>query len=112
MTTDVLALHSLVPGPDLNAYIQTVSALPVLTAEREKELAERFYHDEDLEAARELVLCHLRFVVHLARGYRAAAVTWRVPLIVKGPVNRIQRHGRARQITILARLPPTCSPRF
>ena len=85
MTTDVLALHSLVPGRDLNAYIQTVSALPVLTAEREKELAERFYHDEDLEAARELVLCHLRFVVHLARGYRGYGLS-EADLIQEGNV--------------------------
>ena len=38
--------------------------------ERERELAERLFNDDDLEAARELVLCHLRFVVHLAKGYR------------------------------------------
>jgi len=85
MTTDVLALHSLAPGRDLNAYIQTVSAFPVLTAEREKELAERFYQDEDLEAARELVLCHLRFVVHLARGYRGYGLS-EADLIQEGNV--------------------------
>ena len=70
MTTDVLALNSLSPGKDLDGYVQTVSAFPVLTAEQEKALAERFYYENDLEAARELVLCHLRFVVHLARSYR------------------------------------------
>ena len=69
-TKDVLALNSLSPGKDLDAYVQTISAFPVLTAEQEKELAERFYYENDLEAARELVLCHLRFVVHLARTYR------------------------------------------
>ncbi len=70
MTTDVLALNALAPGKDLNAYVQTISAFPVLTPEQEKALAERFYYENDLEAARELVLCHLRFVVHLARSYR------------------------------------------
>lgn len=70
MTTDVLALHTLAPGKDLNAYVQTISAFPVLSPEDEKALAERFYYENDLEAARELVLCHLRFVVHLARSYR------------------------------------------
>jgi RNA polymerase sigma-32 factor len=70
MTTDVLALKALAPGRDLDAYVQTISAFPVLTPEDEKELAERFYYENDLEAARELVLCHLRFVVHLARTYR------------------------------------------
>jgi RNA polymerase sigma-32 factor len=70
MSTDVLSMKSLAPGRDLDAYVQTVSAFPVLSAEQEKDLAERFYYDNDLEAARELVLCHLRFVVHLARSYR------------------------------------------
>ena len=68
MTTDVLALNALAPGKDLDAYVQTISVFPILTPEEEKVLAERFYYDNDLEAARELVLCHLRFVVHLANG--------------------------------------------
>lgn len=70
MTTDVMALNALVPGRDLDAYVHAISAFPVLSAEEEKALAERFYYENDLEAARELVLCHLRFVVHLARSYR------------------------------------------
>jgi RNA polymerase sigma-32 factor len=70
MTTDLLSLSSLSPGRDLDAYMQTVSTFPILSPEDEKALAERFYYDNDLEAARELVLCHLRFVVHLARSYR------------------------------------------
>ncbi|MEE3182780.1 MAG: RNA polymerase sigma factor RpoH [Pseudomonadota bacterium] len=70
MSTDVLLLESVSPGRDLDAYIQTINAIPILTPERERELAERLFDDNDLEAARELVLCHLRFVVHLAKGYR------------------------------------------
>ena len=69
MTTDLLSLSSLSPGRDLDAYMQTVSAFPILTPEAEKQLADRFYYENDLEAARELVLCHLRFVVHMARTY-------------------------------------------
>ena len=69
MTSNVLSLDSLSPGRDLDTYIQTVNAFPVLSAEEEKALAERFYHDQDLEAARALVLAHLRFVIHLARSY-------------------------------------------
>ena len=69
MSANVLSLASLSPGRDLETYIQTVNALPVLSREDERDLAERFYHDNDLDAARELVLSHLRFVVHLARGY-------------------------------------------
>ncbi len=70
MTTNLMTLPSLAPGRDLDAYLSTISAFPVLSVEDEKALAERFYYDGDLEAARELVLCHLRFVVHLARSYR------------------------------------------
>jgi RNA polymerase sigma-32 factor len=70
MTTNVLSLSSLSPGRDLDAYVRTVSAIPVLSAEQEKALAERFYYEDDLEAARQLVLSHLRFVVHLARSYQ------------------------------------------
>ncbi len=60
---------NLVPGSNLNAYMQTVNSFPVLTAEREHELAEELYYHENLEAARELVMAHLRFVVHIARSY-------------------------------------------
>ena len=69
MASNVLSLDSLSPGCDLDTYIQTVNGFPVLSAEEEKALAERFYHDQDLEAARALVLAHLRFVIHLARSY-------------------------------------------
>ena len=69
MTANVLSLDSLSPGRDLDTYIQTVNAFPVLSPEQERELAERFYYEDDLAAARELVLCHLRFVIHMARGY-------------------------------------------
>jgi RNA polymerase sigma-32 factor len=69
MTRNLLALNNLSPGRDLNAYVQTVSAFPILSVEEEKALAERFYYHQDIEAARKLVLCHLRFVVHVARSY-------------------------------------------
>lgn len=53
----------------LDAYIGAVHQIPVLTAEEEQALAHRFREDDDLDAARELVMSHLRFVVHVARGY-------------------------------------------
>jgi RNA polymerase sigma-32 factor len=70
MATSVLSLNNISPGRDLDGYIATVRRFPVLTAEAEKALAERFFNDNDLEAARELVLGHLRFVVHMARSYQ------------------------------------------
>ena len=69
MSTNILSVASLSPGRDLENYIQTISAFPVLTPTEERALAERFDRDGDLDAARQLVLCHLRFVVHLARSY-------------------------------------------
>jgi len=57
------------PGANLTAYVQGVNAIAVLSAEEERSLAEDLYYREDLEAARRLVLSHLRFVVHIARSY-------------------------------------------
>src|SRR5687768_3467956 len=57
------------PLGSLDAYLERVSRIPVLTREEEQRLARRFREENDLEAARELVLSHLRFVVHIARGY-------------------------------------------
>ncbi len=53
----------------LDAYIGTINKIPVLTVDEEQDLAHRFIDDQDLAAARSLVLSHLRFVVHVARGY-------------------------------------------
>ena len=53
----------------LETYIQTVNSFPLLTVERERELARRYRREGDLEAARELVLAHLRVVVAVSRGY-------------------------------------------
>ncbi len=75
--TDITASNALVsnslPVPSalgsLDAYIGAVHRIPVLSVEDEQALARRFLADEDLNAARELVHSHLRFVVHVARGY-------------------------------------------
>ncbi len=53
----------------LDGYIHAVNQVPMLSAEHEQMLARRFLGDDDLDAARTLVLSHLRFVVHVARGY-------------------------------------------
>ena len=68
-----MALPVSVPMPmatgSLEAYIQTVSRFPILTAEEERALAQRFRTHNDLDAARQLVVSHLRLVVAVARGY-------------------------------------------
>jgi RNA polymerase sigma-32 factor len=56
-------------GGSLDAYVAAVSGIPVLQADEEKRLAERLHRDNDLQAAQQLVLSNLRFVVHIARGY-------------------------------------------
>ena len=68
MTT---ALTFALPSPvaSLDGYIHSVNRFPILSLEREQELAWRFKRESDLEAARELVLSHLRVVVAIARGY-------------------------------------------
>ena len=69
MSKSLLPIDQMVPGANLSAYVQAVGSIPVLSVERERELAEDLYFNENLEAARELVMSHLRFVVHIARSY-------------------------------------------
>ena len=58
------------PGKDIESYLSSVHAIPILTKEQEQELALKLYEEDDLDAARQLVLHHLRFVVHIARSYQ------------------------------------------
>ncbi len=69
MGTSLQPIDMLVPGRNLDAYVRSVSSIAVLSVEQEKALAERLYYDNDLEAARQLVMSHLRFVVHIAKSY-------------------------------------------
>jgi len=64
-----LQQHLMVPGANLAAYVQAVSGIPILSLEEEKGLTKRLFYQSDVEAARELVMSHLRFVVHIARSY-------------------------------------------
>ncbi|WP_406705112.1 RNA polymerase sigma factor RpoH [Sodalis sp.] len=58
-----------VPQGSLEAYVRAANAYPMLTAEEERALAERLHYQGDLEAAKQLILSNLRFVVHIARNY-------------------------------------------
>ena len=71
-TPALVASNFPIPSPlgSLDAYIGAVHRIPVLSVEDEQALAKRFRNDEDLDAARELIMSHLRFVVHVARGYK------------------------------------------
>ena len=68
--TKTMAMVPAVPRGSIDAYITTVNSMPILTADEEREFAVRFSEEGDLDAARQLVLSHLRFVVHIARSYR------------------------------------------
>jgi RNA polymerase sigma-32 factor len=54
----------------LENYVRTIKAIPILTLEQERELAERLYNEGDIQAARQLVMSHLRFVLYIANSYR------------------------------------------
>ncbi len=73
MHATTMTLPVAVPTPmaagSLDSYIQTVNRFPILSAEEERSLARRYRQHNDLDAARQLVLSHLRLVVAIARGY-------------------------------------------
>ena len=71
MSTALLAKTINLPAPisSLDAYIQSVNSIPMLSVEKEQELARELRQHNDLDAARQLVMSHLRFVVHVARSY-------------------------------------------
>ncbi|MFT6123193.1 MAG: RNA polymerase sigma-32 factor [Oleiphilaceae bacterium] len=69
MGTSLQPVDMLVPGANLASYIQAVNGIPILTVEEEKGLADRLHDENDLEAARHMVMSHLRFVIHVAKSY-------------------------------------------
>jgi RNA polymerase sigma-32 factor len=69
MSKSLQTMDWMTPGANLNAYIQGTATVPVLSLEEEQALGEALYYQEDLDAARRLVMSHLRFVVHIARSY-------------------------------------------
>lgn len=69
MTKALQTMEWMTPGANLNAYIQGTATVPILSVEEERSLGEALYYEEDLDAARRLVMSHLRFVVHIARSY-------------------------------------------
>ncbi|MDG1311523.1 MAG: RNA polymerase sigma factor RpoH [Porticoccaceae bacterium] len=69
MNKALQTMEWMTPGANLNAYIQGTATVPILSIDEEKSLGEALYYEEDLDAARRLVMSHLRFVVHIARSY-------------------------------------------
>ena len=90
------------PLGSLDAYLERVSRIPVLTREEERQLAERFRKDDDLAAARQLVLSHLRFVVHIARGYTGYGL----------PVGDLIQEGNVGLMKAVKRFDPSVNVRL
>jgi RNA polymerase sigma-32 factor len=90
------------PLGSLDAYLERVGRIPVLTREQEKALAERFRSKDDLAAARELVLSHLRFVVHIARGYSGYGL----------PVGDLIQEGNVGLMKAVKRFDPSLNVRL
>jgi len=78
-------VHPTMPGRDLTAYMASVNSISVLTPEQEKELANQYYYDDNVDAARQLVMAHLRFVVHMAKSYSGYGLS-QADLIQEGNV--------------------------
>jgi RNA polymerase sigma-32 factor len=90
------------PLGSLDAYLERVSRIPVLSREEEHALAVRFRRDNDLDAARQLVLAHLRFVVHIARGYGGYGL----------PVGDLIQEGNVGLMKAVKRFDPTLNVRL
>ena len=69
MNKALQTMEWMTPGANLNAYFQGTATVPILSLDEEKSLGEALYYEDDLDAARKLVMSHLRFVVHIARSY-------------------------------------------
>jgi RNA polymerase sigma-32 factor len=90
---------NLLAGPlgSFDAYAERVSRIPVLSREEEQQLAERFRTENDLDAARTLVMSHLRFVLHIARGYAGYGL----------PIGDLVQEGNVGLMKAVKRYDPT-----
>ncbi|MBV0933204.1 RNA polymerase sigma factor RpoH [Marinobacterium weihaiense] len=102
MGTSLQVIEQLSPGRNIDAYVQTVSAIPILSADEERELAERLHYQSDLEAARQLVMSHLRFVVHIARSYSGYGL----------PLGDLVQEGNVGLMKAVKRFDPTMGVRL
>ena len=104
MSTALVANNLPIPSAlgSLEAYIGAVHQIPVLSVEDEQRLARRLRDDNDLAAAQELVLSHLRFVVHVARGYSGYGL----------PIGDLIQEGNIGLMKAIKRFDPTVGVRL
>jgi len=104
MSYQLQPIDQLTPGANLAAYVQSVSSIPVLSTERERELAEDLYYNDNVDAARQLVMSHLRFVVHIARSYSGYGLS-EADLIQEGNVGlmkAVKRYDPERGVRLVS----------
>ena len=82
---NIQLINPTTPGRDLAAYVASANSIAVLTPEQERELANQYYYEDNVDAARQLVLAHLRFVVHMAKSYSGYGLS-QADLIQEGNV--------------------------
>ena len=102
MTKSLSAIDALAPGQSHEAYLQTISGIPILTVEQERALAERLYYENDLDAARQLVMSHLRFVAHIAKSYSGYGL----------PISDLVQEGNAGLMKAVKRFNPEVGVRL
>ncbi|WWO98565.1 MAG: RNA polymerase sigma factor RpoH [Candidatus Dasytiphilus stammeri] len=93
MIQSMNSLAVITPLGSLDSYIRVVYSYPMLSAQEERRLAERLYYLKDLEAARILIVSHLRFVVHIARNYSGYALS-QADLIQEGNIGLMKAVDR------------------
>ncbi len=96
------ALPTVLPGGSLEGYLQRINSIPMLSAEEEQRLAERYRDEEDIDAARSLVLSHLRFVAKVARGYNGYGL----------PLGDLIQEGNIGLMKAVKRFDPTIGVRL
>jgi len=90
------------PTGSLDTYLQQIGTIPVLSAEEEKKLAIRLHEQGDLDAARTLIISHLRFVAHIARGYSGYGL----------PIADLIQEGNVGLMKAVKRFDPTVGVRL
>ncbi|NKB46554.1 MAG: RNA polymerase sigma factor RpoH [Legionellales bacterium] len=102
MSHELQLLQSALPLGSLEAYIYRVNQIPMLSLEEEQQLAKQFHEQQDLAAARKLVLAHLRYVVRVARGYMGYGL----------PLGDLIQEGNVGLMKAVKRFDPTVGVRL
>jgi|TARA_B110000438_G_scaffold298737_1_gene347540 RNA polymerase sigma-32 factor len=104
MSESLPVVTDLGPSQGLAQYLNEIKSAPILSAEEEKALARRYHSDDDLDAARQLVFAHLRYVVSIARGFTGYGLPL-ADLIQEGSVGlmkAVKRFDHERDVRLVS----------